>query len=179
MQQNLLDIPPPEQFPHSHRVPPYVIVGDDVFPLGANIMKPYPSRDLSVEKTVHNYRQSRARRVSENAFGILSSRFQIYTKPIKASPESVNKIVKATVALHNYLRVKRQELPVDFVDREDTETNRVVPGRWRDYPAEGMENLNAVRQRPPRDGIACRNVFCEYFNNEGQVPWQNEMALHH
>lgn len=55
----------------------------------------------------------------------------------------------------------------------------MVAGRWRVNPTEAMEDLNPLRQRSPRDGIACQNVFCEYFNNEGQVPWQIEMALLH
>lgn len=102
-----------------HTVSPYVIVGDDAFPLGRNLMKPYPGRDLSVEKTIHNYRLSRAWRVSENAFGILGSRFQIFTKPIRASPASVNKMVKATVALHNYLRgsLGKNYLWILFIER--------------------------------------------------------------
>ena len=50
---------------------PYVIVADDAFPLKPHLMIPYSFLSLSKENRVFNYRLSRARRISENAFGIL------------------------------------------------------------------------------------------------------------
>ncbi|KAJ8953422.1 hypothetical protein NQ318_023539 [Aromia moschata] len=53
---------------------PYVIVGDEAFPLLENLMRPYPGRsELDITHTIYNYRHSRARRISENAFGMLAS----------------------------------------------------------------------------------------------------------
>ena len=50
---------------------PFVCVGDDAFPLATYMMKPYRQNDLSHDKRIFNYRFSRARRISENTFGIL------------------------------------------------------------------------------------------------------------
>jgi hypothetical protein len=65
-----------------------VFVNDDAFPLRTNIMKPYSmKRPLTVKVRIFNCRLSRARRVSENAFGIMVSRFWVYKKtdPIATS----------------------------------------------------------------------------------------------
>ena len=51
-------------------------------------MKPYPGRNLEEVNLVFNYRLSRARRTSENAFGILSGRFQVFKKPNYTSPDN-------------------------------------------------------------------------------------------
>lgn len=61
---------------------PYVIVGDGVFPCKTYSMRPYSGRRLSQDQRMFNYRLSRARRVSENAFGILCQKFRIFLNKI-------------------------------------------------------------------------------------------------
>ena len=68
-----------------------------------HIVKQFPSRNLSHEQRVYNYRLSRARRVVENAFGIMSTRFRVFHKDVPLSPEKVQTIVMATCSLHNFL----------------------------------------------------------------------------
>ena len=57
---------------------PYVVVAGDAFPLKTYMMKPYAFKNLCTEKRVFNYHLSFARRVVENAFGILANRFRIF-----------------------------------------------------------------------------------------------------
>lgn len=66
--------PPDERFPGSKKVLPYVIIGDEAFRLHRHLLKPYsrPSAKSDKKKTIYNYRLSRARRVTENAFSIFS-----------------------------------------------------------------------------------------------------------
>lgn len=64
---------------------------------------------MSPEERIYNYRVSRARRVVENAFGILASKFRIFEKPITLKLETVDKVVLACCAIHNWLK---KQIPV-------------------------------------------------------------------
>ena len=130
---NSLGIPPATSLPGRGTPVPYVIVADEAFPLKENLIKPFPAKSLDDALRVFNYRLSRARRVSENAFGILVHRFQIFQSTIPLEPEKVVLIVLAAVALHNYLRTKSVEYSQAVVDSE-TEAHEIVPGEWRHNP---------------------------------------------
>ena len=74
LSRNACGLPPPESLPGEDRPIPYFFVGDDAFALKTWLMKPFPFRGLNRPQRMFNYRLSRARRVVENAFGILASR---------------------------------------------------------------------------------------------------------
>ncbi|CAN7991401.1 unnamed protein product [Ixodes hexagonus] len=116
-------LPDAELLPQSRDSAPYVIVGDEGFGLKPYLMRPYPAAELTTDKRLFNYRLSRARRTSENAFGVLVNRWQIYRSPLRHEPNRAIDIVLATVALHNFLRSKRTTrqlyTPQDSLDVED------------------------------------------------------------
>ncbi len=82
----------------------YVIVRDSIFPLKEYLMKPYGSRKRNPKKIVFNYRLSRATRIVENPFGILTWRFHVFTRPVELKLTTVDQVVLATCYLHNWLR---------------------------------------------------------------------------
>jgi hypothetical protein len=92
--QGNLAIPGPKILPDSSKQLPCTFVGDEAFPLKCYMMRPYPGRQLTPTRRIFNYRLSRARRVIENAFGIMSKRFRIFRRPIAAQPNHVENIVK-------------------------------------------------------------------------------------
>ena len=106
-----------------------VLIGDDAFPLRINLLKPYSRNGMSVKERVFNYRLSRARRVVENAFGILASRFRVFEKPISLLPETVDLVILASCALHNWLMTTSETtyLPPRSVDNEDHDTGSYYP----------------------------------------------------
>ena len=125
---NTLDIPLSDS-----ESPPYVVVADDAFPLKTYMMKPYAFKNLCTEKRVFNYHLSRARRVVENACGILANRFRIFLTPVAVVPETAVKLVLARFVLHNFLRTEspHRYTPTGTCDIESIENGQIRPGEWR------------------------------------------------
>lgn len=158
-----------------------VFVADEAFPMKPYLMKPYARRNLTKEQKIFNYRLSRARRIVENAFGILTSRFRVYEKPISLIPEKVDSIVNATCALHNWLRIKSPNTytPSGTFDYEDLDNCNWFPGSWRnEVQPTGIINMTSHPPRyPSTSATTLREKYTQYFNNEGAVPWQDNMIF--
>ena len=67
----------------------YVLLGDDAFALKPYPMKPYAQQGLDAEKRLYNYRHSRARRISENLFGILANRWRFMRNVMLLHPDVI------------------------------------------------------------------------------------------
>nr|CAI5833246.1 unnamed protein product [Callosobruchus analis] len=97
-------------------------------------MKPFPGAQIKGSKQrVFNYRLSRARRVSENTFGIISSVYRILRKPVLLEPERAKKVVLAVIYLHNYLRKSNSKTiynPPKTFDSECPITGEITQGVW-------------------------------------------------
>uniref|UniRef100_A0A1X7TWB2 DDE Tnp4 domain-containing protein n=1 Tax=Amphimedon queenslandica TaxID=400682 RepID=A0A1X7TWB2_AMPQE len=104
LETNSLNVPLPFPICEDGIPLPYMIVADEAFPLKTYIQKPYAQIGLTKEKRIFNYCLSRARRIVENAFGILANRFQVFMTPIRLSPDKAETIVLACCSLHNFLR---------------------------------------------------------------------------
>ena len=172
-----IEFPEPKTLPYRSEKLPFVIVGDDAFALKNYMMKPFPQRNLTVERRIYNYRHSRARRISENMFGILANRLRIFHTTMHLSPERATSITLSALVLHNFL-LKSQSKSVycapGLIDQEDTQGN-VVAGSWRtENTAEGFREL------PPQShgnnvSSTAKNVregFMDYVMNEGALSWQ-------
>ncbi|XP_029938044.1 protein ANTAGONIST OF LIKE HETEROCHROMATIN PROTEIN 1-like [Salarias fasciatus] len=157
-----LDLPPNQHLPGAdHRgSQPHVFVADEVFPLRPYLMRPFPGRGgLTLEQRIFNYRLSRARLVVEDAFGIWSSQWRMFRTLLEIHPEVVEKCVKATCVLHNFMRMSADGRAPAF--RGAVEQEEPLPGVRR------MGANNATR-----DALNTRDVFMAHFCEEGAVPWQ-------
>ena len=173
LENNSLNVPEPRILDDMETIVPYMIVADDAFPLKPYIMKPFANRNLTSEERIFNYRLSRARRIVENAFGILASRFRVFLTTIPLTPENTEKVVLASCALHNFLQARSTRYAsTGFVDVEK-EDGTVDMGVWRDE-TQGMEPLRLQQgNRYTLEAKEVRAKLCNYFNNYGQVSWQN------
>jgi len=121
LENNTLGIPTPEPFEGLKDPFPYYLVGDEIFGLKTYMQRPLPGRKISEYQRIFNYRPSRACRVIENTFGILTARWGIYSRPINASVNTAEAITKAVVCLHNFPRLSKSAVycPVGFANSED------------------------------------------------------------
>ena len=112
---------------------PYVFLADDAFPFGKHCLKPYSQIGLTPMKRVFNYRLSKFCRVIENAFGILTNRFRVFTTKMYLDPDKATTITLASLVLHNMLRQLSHEsyTPDGFNDME-TSNGEILQGEWRE-----------------------------------------------
>lgn len=158
--------PPPNKLPNSDLVLPYVFVGDDAFRLHPNMLKPY-SRERAIAdnlKAVFNYRLCRARRTSENAFGLLAQVFRIFYTPIHLLPQTVDDVVIVSCCLHNLQR--------DSYIAQSSGSYH-VPDPKQDPPRDNLANLARARGYANFEGFTVRDSFATYFSTDGRVAWQD------
>lgn len=155
---------------------PYFLVGDSAFSMTKYMMKPYDhNKSLNADQRIFNYRLSRLRRVSENAFGILVNRFRLWLGRCSLSPEEAEILLMASVVLHNMLCTKSSSSylapgEVDFF----SPTGEYFEGSWR------RENLNewlpsvslSQDRNPPMGAKNIRDNLAMYFGRQGSIPWQ-------
>ena len=129
MEEGALNVPKADPLPHSEQPIEYFLVGDDAFALKTWLMKPLPLNNMTHQRRVYNYRLLRARRVVENALGILASRFRCLLVTLPLTPQRVIKVTHACCVLHNFLRQKNSRFDVASVDAEDPQKkHETIPG---------------------------------------------------
>lgn len=177
MDSNRLGLPPPKALPGRVLPMPFTLIADDAFALRPNLMKPYSQRGLTMVKRVFNYRLSRARRIIENVFGIMSARFRILRKPINLNADKTKKVVLACCVLHNYLMItnKNKYASSTAFDRYN-ENGELLPGDWRkecDETQSTMFSLQAaVQPAALTSAKEIQDEFASYFVEEGELEWQ-------
>lgn len=154
-----LNVPENRPLPNQAVPTPCVLVGDEAFPLRENLMRPFPHRQARQDerKETFNKRLCRARRVVENAFGILSHKWRVLHRPIEVKIYTTIKIIKAICVLHNYIRTKKiDELQLNALLEEEDRPNLGA-----------FENIRNEGRRPINAAFEVRERFVSFFNNDG------------
>ena len=137
-------------------------------------MKPYPQQNLTADKRVYNYRHSRARRISENLFGILANRWRIFFRTINLVPKHVENIVLFALALHNML-IKNPAYRSGNLADTLLEDGKVLEEDWCDNVAtDSFYPFQIPRSghNPSTAAKIVRDNFKDYFKKEEVVDWQ-------
>lgn len=127
------------------------------------MLKPLSGTHLQEDERIYNYRISRARRVIENAFGILVARFRIFESIINLLPESVDILILAGVCLHNLIRIR--------------ELSENLQEQFYEVPT--FESEDRTEAYVPHNGGEMQDLFKTYFMSpQGEVPWQRNASIH-
>ena len=99
---------------------------------------------------IYNYHHLRARRVTENTFGILRACWIILSHPIKVSVQNTERYVMACLCLYNYLCQTENSLytPQGFVDVQLVD-GEIKEGEWRSQA--GQDGCLKL-MKPPKGG---------------------------
>jgi DDE superfamily endonuclease len=165
---NQLSIPAASVITNTDILCPYMIVADDAFPMSTFLMKPYSRRGMQKHELIFNYRFSRARRVVENAFGILANRFRVFRGPIAVKHTNAKSIVLAATALHNMLRA--QTINNDNELQDDTDYGSSGNSAFVNMAPCHATGRQMDQPRKLRDKLA------HYFLGDGAVEWQDSMV---
>jgi len=142
IEDGTIGFPLPQPLPNDDRPMPFFLIGDDAFPLKEWMMKPFSHRGMDDGERIFNYRLSRARRVVENAFGILAHRWRCLLTTMQQHPQTVTSIVCACLCLHNIMRQRYPRLQNADVDHEEHDHN-IIPGAWRTDAV--LDDIQTVR----------------------------------
>ncbi|XP_021376400.1 protein ALP1-like [Mizuhopecten yessoensis] len=176
-EEDLLGFPQPTPLPQDTTDAPYFYIGDDAFALRSYMMKPYSLRGVSQEERIYNYRLSRARRVVENAFGILANRFQVILGTMPHKPETVKLRVNTCLVLHNLMRVRYPSLKNQQLDQQASPEEDFVPGAWRDDFNLEDTQVVAGTNTATKEAKKQRNLIKHWVNSSaGAVDWQDRMV---
>lgn len=135
-----LKIPLSSKLLYNDKILPHIFIGDETFAMRPDFLKPYPRDKLNKETRIFNYRLSRARRVVENAFEIMASRFRVLQTTINVNVSNIDTEVLTCCVLHNFLRKKCPQSYSNskVLDRENVYNGsiqlaaRCNPGRMHD-----------------------------------------------
>lgn len=69
--------------------------------------------------------------------------------------------------------------PSSYIDVEDELTGNLLLGNWRNEQVQGLVRFqNHGGYRHVNRALSLREMWCEYFNSVGAVPWQDRAVDH-
>ena len=178
---NTAGLPNKEPLPNDNLDLSYHIIADDAFALREWMMKPFSNKQLGKKQQIFNYRLSRARRVTENAFGILAHRFRCLLSPLQMDETRAMMIVLGCCTLHNIFCELNEPGYLYHVDKEVIQGARnFIYGTWRNDRRSQDTYTQLTRMRGARySAIASkkREYLMQYFCSPvGMVEWQERMV---
>lgn len=156
LRDGTLNVPPRRPLPGQQEETPCVLIGDEAFALTSYLMRPFPYRQSrnDIRKEKYNKRLCRARRVVENAFGIMAQKWRLFYRPLELKIDTCISVIKAACVLHNYLR------------SINSDANFIHLLEPLEVEVEALQNMNIDGRRAANFAFQLRERFVEHFNTE-------------
>ncbi|KAI4469788.1 hypothetical protein MML48_1g06842 [Holotrichia oblita] len=154
-ERNLMNVPEPKNLPGQNEPCPHVIIGDEAFALKPYLLTPFPYKQNNTDAFKENYnvRLCKARRVVENAFGILAQKWRIFYRPMETKIDTTILIMKTACILHNFLRTKKYDNGlIELLDPVEPEL-------------EAFQNCDNDPRRAATLAFSVRDKFATFFNS--------------
>ncbi|RUS89926.1 hypothetical protein EGW08_002278 [Elysia chlorotica] len=142
---------------------PYVFVSDETFPLVANVMRPYPKRNVTYcsTKRAYNHCHSQVRQVAERTFDKMTSRWGILEGTLVVNYNFAKLIVIACCILHNF--VERRKTLDNYNDQ--TLEDITIPGDQATEHGEKKTPINTMG-RPAVYALHVRDSIANLIEND-------------
>jgi len=116
-------------------------------------MRPFPRTAVAEDarKKKFNKQLSRARRVVENAFGILAQKWRVFFRPIETDAETAEHVVKVACCLHNYILRNNTQVAA-------TETEELIE------TVRAFSDTSSTNLRSNNAALEVHEHFVAYFN---------------
>ena len=138
VEENRAGVPLPVPLPIADQPELYHFVGDDAFALQTWVMKPFSHRSQILRERINSYRLYRARRVVENAFGILCQRLRCFLTTMHQRPYTIIVITNCAYVLHNLILIRYPHSNSN-VNNEDPDSHDLISDGWRtDWHLQGV-----------------------------------------
>lgn len=159
-----------------------MFLGDDVFLLSPNLLKPYPGTQIKgSSQRIFNNRLSRSRRISENILGILSARFRVLRKPLLLIQLKLKKslllVFTCTIFLDVILILESHiHLPEHLIlkIKIGRKTGDIILRSWR-QEVRDQSNFVFISKKARNSSQEAQNIrekFTDYFLLPEDQEWQ-------
>ena len=141
-----------------------LLLGDSAFPPQTWMMKPYTNAVLTKQQTNFNYRLSRARMVTEGAYGQMKGRWRVLLRKMESEPDQVKTTALACIVLYNICIEKGETLSKKLDPTVDPVTNE---RRDRDTIRKLLQMRSCEKVKDTAaEAERIRNVLCQTFWQE-------------
>lgn len=149
----------------------FVFTAPNSFPLHKRILMMYPASQINNhDKLTFNDKVRTVNRFSDNALGLMASRFGIFRSAITVKMWKVELIVRACCAIHNFLSVEsKQEYISETTYDHPDEAGNMVLGEWRHNTESSYRPLQSILHYSSPETDHIREQYADYFKDKIRI----------